>query len=763
MNRTIKRLGVALCLAATAVAGSGCAVGFVDSAPTNVTATGATLNGSVGSDRSEQAVYWFEYGASTGYGNSTPKRTLAVTANVQKPVSEAISGLTGGTEYHYRICTRDDDPSSRVLCSKDATFDTAGVRPDRPRYLLHLGATDGTQSDPQSGIAQVAISVDGRVVDTKQPDCTASQNCGLDDDWTFKADNYEPGTHTVTVRATDGVGRVTSSDLQIEIQRDTTQPNLAVSGPLKAAPQGWVEQRSYTVTGTAKDSGYGVTNLKLLIDGQQVGQESIQPCPDGGCELSRTFTVNAANYDGGAHPVKLVATDGAGNTTSSGWTMNVNPDGNISTAEATATLLALDATSGSTTVVPATESDDPAALGQSGSALTSTGAPVVTDLTTDPRQGFEIDTPEITQASDDALVAVSDADDGITVIPTAVAESATTAGVANGVAAVSGGTASEVDTAIRPIFDGVMAFETIRDASSPEAFSWRVTLDSGQTLRSINSQNAGVYYEDGTPAMGISAERAHDATGTTVPTSLTVSSGNVITLTVSHRSDDFVYPIVAGTGWENGYVATVLPPTGNPVVDVGSAPEAVSLSEAGIAEFDAADRAVISSRSTTDVVRRRWAQVQCNATAGLDLMACGDPWRYCGPTPPGRACDKPGGPFWNAGMKVTYYVKKFIAVWHKGGPSQNVDCATIPAEWDDDFSNLVLHYRVHETRCEWLNKIVKAPPYGPGGGRLIAHANWHLTMWDGTKWFDRGYIPLTFHFAPNGYRSASQTSCPGAC
>jgi hypothetical protein len=64
---------------------------------TNVGATGATLNGTV--DAPSMDVH-FEYGttASGAYGLATPTQT--VTAG---DVSATVSGLTGETEYHYRI------------------------------------------------------------------------------------------------------------------------------------------------------------------------------------------------------------------------------------------------------------------------------------------------------------------------------------------------------------------------------------------------------------------------------------------------------------------------------------------------------------------------------------------------------------------------------------------------------------------------------------------------------------------------------------
>jgi PASTA domain len=114
-----------------------------------------------------------------------------------------------------------------------------------------------------------------------------------------------------------------------------------------------------------------------------------------------------------------------------------------------------------------------------------------------------------------------------------------------------------------------MSFPAIRGSSDPEEFSWEVELSEGQELQLVDSQHAMVNYVDGHhPAFGIAATPAHDASGATVPTSLAVSDGNVLTLTVHHRAGNpladgapFDYPVVSGSAWTAiGQGGTVPPP-----------------------------------------------------------------------------------------------------------------------------------------------------------------------------------------------------------
>jgi hypothetical protein len=111
-----------------------------------------------------------------------------------------------------------------------------------------------------------------------------------------------------------------------------------------------------------------------------------------------------------------------------------------------------------------------------------------------------------------------------------------------------------------PPFDGLMSFPVIQGPDGPEEFSWEMKLGDEEELRQIDATHAGIFWPDDTKAMSIEAGQAHAADGATVPTTLTVTQPNVITLTVHHRDGNpaaggapFDYPVVAGVGWEGGF------------------------------------------------------------------------------------------------------------------------------------------------------------------------------------------------------------------
>jgi hypothetical protein len=127
-------------------------------------------------------------------------------------------------------------------------------------------------------------------------------------------------------------------------------------------------------------------------------------------------------------------------------------------------------------------------------------------------------------------------------------------------AAAEGGGAGEL-----PVYDGPMLPRAIQGPGEPEEFSYRVELAPHQMLVEVDETEAEVRYEDGVVAFAISPEPSHDATGATVPTTLRVSGGDVLTYVVHDQDGNpaaggapFVYPITAGLGWDGGSGETVI-------------------------------------------------------------------------------------------------------------------------------------------------------------------------------------------------------------
>ncbi len=91
---------------------------------TNITATGATLNGNLTSLGSYSSVYvFFQYGLNTSYGTNTTEQAKTATGGF----SDNITGLSKGTPYHFRAVCRYN--SDNYTCGEDKTLLT---KPDPP-------------------------------------------------------------------------------------------------------------------------------------------------------------------------------------------------------------------------------------------------------------------------------------------------------------------------------------------------------------------------------------------------------------------------------------------------------------------------------------------------------------------------------------------------------------------------------------------------------------------------------------------------------
>ncbi len=142
-------------------------------------------------------------------------------------VSErAISA--GGTLSRALAWTVDVDhkrPSIK-LTGALAAKNNASVGPGS--YGLSISARDTNGSTPTSGIARIAVLVDGKAqsgVSGFSP-CSFGAQCASSAaaSWTFAASQFAAGKHTITVESLDSAGNVTTSSLSVSVQ--STPPNL---------------------------------------------------------------------------------------------------------------------------------------------------------------------------------------------------------------------------------------------------------------------------------------------------------------------------------------------------------------------------------------------------------------------------------------------------------------------------------------------------------------------------------------------------------
>jgi hypothetical protein len=86
---------------------------------TNITVNSATLNGTV-NPKGLSTSYYFEWGLSTAYGNTTSTQSAGSGTN-DVTVTANLSGLASNTTYHYRVVATNIAGSTNGL---DRTFIT---------------------------------------------------------------------------------------------------------------------------------------------------------------------------------------------------------------------------------------------------------------------------------------------------------------------------------------------------------------------------------------------------------------------------------------------------------------------------------------------------------------------------------------------------------------------------------------------------------------------------------------------------------------
>jgi sugar lactone lactonase YvrE len=597
----------------------------------------------------------------------------------------------------------------------------------------------------QAGIAKMEISLDGTVVATSPSGC-ATANCEVAREWVLNSGAYSVGTHTAVVKVTNEAGIATTKTLAIEIQRDTSKPSLTVGGAAVEGPDGWLEQHKYGLSAEATDgAGTGVRSLVLKVDGLTAESVS-RSCPEGGCRASLNQPLNMADYSGGSHTVQLVGTDGAGNTATSTWTMHINPEGYIGPGEAARTLEAAEETAGVNIVGSSSSENMPGTLGnlgltegEVGVEATGAGTRVAIAAATKEEpctvymQAAPDETPEdkattetgaesleepIYEAWTAAATEESELEPGeentyiplgepLEVTEGTSADKNCEPAIVNGAAAVEPSTDSQVDTVVRPLYDGSMNFKSIRSAEASEVYEWEVELTPGQTVKQVDPKNIQVSYEDGTPAVAITAPQAHDATGAAVPTSLSIVNGRTIALQVHFKEQGpngqpFVFPILAGASYQVGTeeVTVVYPPVESDLETEAAGAEVSELSAHRARVHSAAFGAPVLLLNKDPSRSYRFNDcVFYTGDTGVSIP--GDPHLRYEPNGSSPQCHS------HEGLKVGWAVAVFGRFWYEWKKRVWVEDAPECNQWGDWGKPWLkgCYVNHHEREAKWPNKV----------------------------------------------------------
>ena len=157
-------------------------------AATNVTGSGATLNGSV-NPNGQQTSYAFQWGPTNGYGNET-SLSSAGSGTSAGSVSAALSGLASGTTYHYRIIAIN---SAGTATGADHTLTTTGTAPAP-------SASPTATTGAVSSVTQSTADVNG-TVNPKGQATSYHFEYGSSPDYGFESASVNAGSGTTEVNA----------------------------------------------------------------------------------------------------------------------------------------------------------------------------------------------------------------------------------------------------------------------------------------------------------------------------------------------------------------------------------------------------------------------------------------------------------------------------------------------------------------------------------------------------------------------------------
>jgi hypothetical protein len=234
--------------------------GVFTGGPDSITQTGAGLNATLDSGGGE-TTYRFEYGTSANYGLATTPATISAAPGATT-VRQVITGLSGGTEYHYRVVATN---SAGTNYGQDAVLKTiAAARV--PSVATH-DATAITKTDASlaARINPQGLSTDyyfewGATTSYGSVTPVASAGSGTATaDFATALGGLSPNTtYHFRVVATNATGTARGRDHDFTTQRDVT----GISIRLARSTIAW--SSSTVVTGTVAGNGAAGVKVSLM-------------------------------------------------------------------------------------------------------------------------------------------------------------------------------------------------------------------------------------------------------------------------------------------------------------------------------------------------------------------------------------------------------------------------------------------------------------------------------------------------------------------
>ena len=197
----------------------------------------------------------------------------------------------------------DNGPADQTSPAVSVTAPKAGATVNGPVVYISANATDNV------GVSSVKFALDGAVLGSKTAPTVPG---GSAYQWKWDASSAGAGQHTLTSIATDAAGnQTTSAPVTVTVaQVDTQAPTAQITAPTTAAT---VSGMAVYIVAQATDNVS--VRLRPLPSGRRVLGSKTAPTGPGGSTYQWKW--DASSAAAGQHTLTSIATDAAGNQTTS--------------------------------------------------------------------------------------------------------------------------------------------------------------------------------------------------------------------------------------------------------------------------------------------------------------------------------------------------------------------------------------------------------------------------------------------------------------
>jgi hypothetical protein len=274
----------------------------VTGSASSVTPTSATLNGTV-DPSGRPATWYFEYGTSTGYGQKTSVKDAGSGAGATA-VSAAVTGLSAGRTYHFRLVATNDAGTSS---GADRTFVSSAVPTVTAKPASSVKDTSATLNASVNPNGQSTTLTFEYGTSTsygaKTPTASAGSGTSTKSISTSVTGLTGGATYHFRLVATNATGTTTGADQTFT----TSGPPVSRTG----APTG-VTGTSATLTGTVDPDGHSTSWYFEFGTTTGYGTKTSTQST-GSTSGARTVSVPIAGLTPGTtYHVRLVSTSSAG-------------------------------------------------------------------------------------------------------------------------------------------------------------------------------------------------------------------------------------------------------------------------------------------------------------------------------------------------------------------------------------------------------------------------------------------------------------------